>query len=67
MTEQQPADLQPVSDSKRIDVMDVLRGFALLGIVFMNIEWFNRSGTDIRTFDDHLTKREKQEKSGQSK
>lgn len=27
----------------RIDVLDVLRGFALLGIFLMNIEYFNRS------------------------
>jgi uncharacterized protein len=28
---------------KRIDTLDVLRGIALLGIFFMNIEFFNRS------------------------
>jgi uncharacterized protein len=27
----------------RIQILDVLRGFALLGIFLMNIEWFNRS------------------------
>ncbi len=47
--------LSPVKENARIDVMDILRGFALIGIVFMNIEWFNRSGTDIRTFDVSLT------------
>ena len=35
--------------------MDILRGFALLGIILMNIEWFNRSATDMRTFDVSLT------------
>lgn len=55
MTEQQSAKLEPVSANKRIDVMDILRGFALLGIVFMNVEFFNRSGTDIHTFDVSLT------------
>ena len=55
MTAEQSAALEPVSASKRIEVMDVLRGFALLGIVFMNIEFFNRSGTDIRSFDVSLT------------
>ena len=35
--------LQPVQTSERIEAMDVVRGFALIGIFFMNIEWFNRS------------------------
>lgn len=35
--------------------MDILRGFALVGIVFMNIEFFNRSGTELRSFDASLT------------
>ncbi len=47
--------LAPVTDDARIDVMDILRGFALLGIILMNIEWFNRSATDMRTFDVSLT------------
>ncbi|MBW3550820.1 MAG: DUF418 domain-containing protein [Proteobacteria bacterium] len=33
--------LTPVSASERIEAMDVLRGFALLGILLMNIESFN--------------------------
>ena len=49
MSKEEQESLTPVTESTRIDVMDILRGFALLGIVFMNIEWFNRSGTDIRT------------------
>ncbi|MBL0041268.1 MAG: DUF418 domain-containing protein [Xanthomonadales bacterium] len=36
-------ELAPVAESQRIDVLDVLRGFALIGILMMNIEWFNRS------------------------
>jgi uncharacterized protein len=32
----------PVSKLSRIQILDVLRGFALLGIFLMNIEWFNR-------------------------
>lgn len=47
--------LAPLTENARIDVMDILRGFALIGIAFMNIEWFNRSGTDLRTFDVSLT------------
>lgn len=55
MSEENQQSLSPVTESARIDVMDILRGFALIGIVFMNIEWFNRSGTDLRTFDVSLT------------
>ena len=55
MTESNQQAISPVTESARIDVMDILRGFALIGIVFMNIEWFNRSGTDLRTFDVSLT------------
>ena len=32
------APLRPVAASERIEIMDVLRGFALLGILLMNIE-----------------------------
>ncbi len=32
--------LQPIAASERIETMDVLRGFALLGILLMNIEAF---------------------------
>jgi uncharacterized protein len=35
--------LAPVAESQRLDVLDVLRGFALIGILLMNIEWFNRA------------------------
>lgn len=43
--------LQPVADGERLQTLDVLRGFALLGVFLMNIEWFNRplleNGTGI--------------------
>ena len=38
----QEALAPPGSNSERIDVLDVLRGFALFGIFLMNIEFFNR-------------------------
>ena len=34
------AELAPVAGRERVEVMDVLRGFALLGILLMNIEAF---------------------------
>ena len=34
--------LAPVQASERIATLDVIRGFALLGIAVMNVEWFNR-------------------------
>lgn len=38
----------------RIDAMDVLRGFALVGILAMNIEWFNRPIALLGDFDRSL-------------
>jgi uncharacterized protein len=32
----------PLAANQRIEALDVVRGFALLGIFLMNIEWFNR-------------------------
>lgn len=37
-----PAPFAPVADNQRIEALDVVRGFALVGIFLMNIEWFNR-------------------------
>src|SRR6187399_494364 len=34
--------MRPVASSERIQALDVVRGFALIGIFLMNIEWFNR-------------------------
>lgn len=39
--------LLPVSGSERIQALDVIRGFALLGIFLMNIEFFNRPLVDL--------------------
>lgn len=41
------AELKPISVSERIQAIDVVRGFALIGIFFMNVEWFNRSFLDF--------------------
>jgi uncharacterized membrane protein YeiB len=42
VTPPSPAPFAPVAESQRIEALDVVRGFALLGIFLMNIEWFNR-------------------------
>jgi uncharacterized protein len=35
--------------------MDILRGFALVGILLMNVEWFSRSISELGGFDRDLT------------
>ena len=49
------AQLTPIGNNNRIQVMDLLRGFALIGILFMNIEWFNRPVSLLGTFDYQQT------------
>ena len=39
--------LLPIPANQRIEALDVVRGFALLGIFLMNIEWFNRPLTSL--------------------
>ena len=34
--------LSPIPSTQRLDVLDVLRGFALIGICLVNVEFFNR-------------------------
>lgn len=41
------ASLAPVSSGERIQALDVVRGFALIGIFLMNIEFFNRTTMGI--------------------
>ncbi|MBC3764647.1 DUF418 domain-containing protein [Neptunicella marina] len=42
---------QPTRATERIQLLDILRGFALFGILLMNIEFFNRSLSAISQFD----------------
>jgi uncharacterized protein len=44
-------DLTPVAENQRIEALDVVRGFALLGIFLMNIEFFNRT---FASFDEGM-------------
>lgn len=37
-----PSTFAPLAGDQRIEALDVVRGFALLGIFLMNIEWFSR-------------------------
>ena len=37
----------PMTASERIQALDVVRGFALLGIFLMNVEFFNRATSEI--------------------
>lgn len=39
--------LSPIGARERIEALDVIRGFALLGIFLMNIEWFSRSFQEL--------------------
>ena len=32
---------KPIDPNKRIEIIDILRGFALLGIIFMNMSFFS--------------------------
>lgn len=46
--------LEPVPNSERLGVMDSLRGFALIAILMMNIEWFNRPTSKLGRFDHSI-------------
>lgn len=39
--------LAPVSSNERIQALDVVRGFALIGIMMMNVEFFNRPMAEL--------------------
>src|SRR5688572_1941696 len=42
-------EMRPIAGSERIQALDVVRGFALIGIFLMNIEWFNRPIAELGT------------------
>lgn len=44
-----PSSLTPVATNERIQSLDVVRGFALIGILVMNVEFFNRATAQIGT------------------
>ena len=39
----------PIAASERIHALDIVRGFALLGIFLMNVEWFSRPISELGT------------------
>lgn len=44
-----PTELAPVPMAERIQALDVVRGFALIGIFLMNVEFYNRALAEIGT------------------
>ena len=44
-----PAPLAPLPTGQRIEALDVVRGFALIGICLMNLDFFNRSVLSVGT------------------
>lgn len=47
--------LQPLAGNQRIALLDVLRGFALIGILLANIEWFSRPMSELGLVERGLT------------
>jgi uncharacterized protein len=43
--------LSPTQANKRINILDIVRGFALIGILLMNIEWFSRPMAQLMELD----------------
>lgn len=47
--------IKPLHKSQRVDALDILRGLALVGILLMNIEWFNRAIVSLGAHDTTLS------------
>ena len=48
--------LVPTPSLNRIDALDILRGFALMGILLMNIEWFSRPISEFGSFSTEMSR-----------
>lgn len=48
------AALTPVASQQRLATLDILRGFALIGILLMNIEWFSRPSIELGMLERNL-------------
>ena len=48
-------NLTPITIKQRLVAMDILRGLALIGILLMNIEWFNRAISSLGSQDKSLS------------
>ncbi|WP_241238805.1 DUF418 domain-containing protein [Colwellia sp. Arc7-635] len=48
-------NLTPITIKQRLVAMDILRGLALIGILLMNIEWFNRAISSLGSQDTSLS------------
>ena len=47
MTNGSTAAVGPVADAERLEIVDVLRGLAVCGILFVNIMWFKAPGSNV--------------------
>ena len=47
MDDPSSVSLAPTAGNERIEALDVVRGFALIGICIMNVEYFNRAIADL--------------------
>ena len=47
------AELAPIAAAERIHALDIIRGFALVGIFLMNVEWFTRPLAEFGTGVDN--------------
>lgn len=50
-----PLSFTPTESSERIEALDVVRGFALIGICIMNVEYFNRAISDLGGINPKFT------------